>query len=70
MLFGEELWVVVFCCWCGVVCLFFPPSPCSSAGVFLNYMQKTAVQLVISTFTVEHALQCVAHALSVAQEEH
>lgn len=40
------------------------------AGAFLNYMQKTAVQLLTSTFMVEQVLQPVAHAGSIAQEEH
>ena len=57
VLFVEMLWV-------------FFPSPCSRAGAFLNYMQKTAVQLLTSTFTVEQVLQRVAHAGSIAQEEH
>lgn len=56
MLFVEKLWVFSF--------------SLQWAGAFLNYMQKTAVQLLTSTFMVEQVLQPVAHARSIAQEEH
>lgn len=44
--------VAMVCPVCGKSCrlVFSLPSACGRAGAFLNYMQKTAVQLITSTF--------------------
>lgn len=53
--------VEMMCPVCGKLVGGFFPSPCSRASVFLNYMQKTAVQLRISTSTVEQVVQLVGY---------